>query len=88
MHACQLLTSHSPDDLVRHVPDVFYGERLEIVFLEEIIGAEAKQFKGNTNVAVVVKPVQYVYTSTKEEQRYSRCKLGFLCGKFRKYFHM
>jgi len=66
---CQLLTSHSPDDLVRHGPDVFYGEWLEIVFLEVIIGAEAKQFKGNTNVAVVVKPVQYVDTRTKVEER-------------------
>lgn len=47
------------------MPDVFYGEWLEIVFLEEIIGAEAKQLKGNTNMAVVVKRVQYVYTSTR-----------------------
>lgn len=47
------------------MPDVFYGERLEVVFLQEIIGAEAKQFKGNTNVAMVVKPVQDVYTRTR-----------------------
>lgn len=77
---CPLLTSHSLDDLVRHVPDVFYGERLEVVFLEEIIGAEAEQLKGDTNVAVVIEPVQHVHTSTKGEERYSR--LSFLRGKF------
>lgn len=65
-----LLTLHSSDDLVCHVPDVFYGERLEVVFLEEIVGAEAKQLKGDTNVAVVVKPVQHVHTSTEGEERY------------------
>lgn len=65
---CPLLTSHSLDDLVCHVPDVFNRERLEVVFLEEIIGAEAKQLKGNTNVAVVVKPVQHLNTSTKGEE--------------------
>lgn len=64
-----------------HVPDVFYRERLEVVFLEEIIGAEAKQLKGDTNVAVVLKPVQHLHTSTLEEM-YSRSKVSFLCGKF------
>lgn len=54
-----LLTLYGSEDLVRHVPDVFYRERLEVVFLEEIIGAEAKQLKGDTNVAVVLKPVQH-----------------------------
>lgn len=62
---CPLLTSHSLDDLVCHVPDMLYGERLEVVFLEEIIGAEAEQLKGDTNVAVIIEPVQHVYTSTK-----------------------
>lgn len=65
-----------------HVPDVFYRERLEVVFLEEIIGAEAKQLKGDTNVAVVLKPVQHLHTSTLEEEMYSRSKVSFLCGKF------
>lgn len=73
---------HCSDDLECHVPDMFYGERLEVVFLEEIIGAETKQLKGDTNVAVVVKPVQHVHTSTKGEERYSRYKVSFLHGKF------
>ncbi len=67
-HVCLLLTSHSSDDLVRHMPDVFYGKGLEVVFLEEIIGAEAKQLKGNTDVAMVVKPVQHLHTSTEERK--------------------
>lgn len=50
------------------MPDVFYGERLEVVFLKEIVGAEAEQLKGDTDMAMVVEPVQYVYTSTKEER--------------------
>lgn len=73
---CPSLTSHSSDDLVRHGPDVFNGERLEIVLLEVIVGAEAEQLKGNTNVAVVVKPLQYVYASTREEER--TCRVSFL----------
>lgn len=84
MYACVfLLTSHCFDDLVGHVPDVLYGERLEVVFLEEIVGAEAKQLKGNTYVTVVVKPVQHVHTSTKGEEGRGRCKVSFLlvCDK-------
>lgn len=60
------------------MPDVFYGERLEIVLLKEIIGAEAKQLKGNTNVAMVFKPVQHLHTSALEKERYSRTKVSFL----------
>ena len=52
-----LLTFHALNDLVGHVPDVFNRERQEVVFLEEIIRAEAKQLKGNTHVTMVVKPV-------------------------------
>lgn len=66
---CLVLTSNSSDDLVCHVSDMFNGERLEVVLLEEIIGAEAKQLKGNANVTMVVKPVQHVHTCTKGEER-------------------
>ena len=62
------------------MPDVFYGERLEVVFLEEIVGAEAEQLEGDTDVTVIVEPVQYVYTSTTEE-RERRCNVSFSCGK-------
>lgn len=54
---CPLLTSHSLDDLVRHVPDLFDWKGLKVILLEEIVGAEAEQLKGDTDVAVVVKPV-------------------------------
>lgn len=63
------LTSHSSDDLVRHVPDVFDRKRLKVVLLEEIIGAQTKQLKSNTYMAMVVKPVQHVYTSTKAGEK-------------------
>lgn len=63
MARVHLLTSNSSYDLVRHVPDVFDGKRLEIVLLQEIISTEAKQLKCNTNVSMVVKPVQHAYTS-------------------------
>lgn len=66
---CLLLTLHSLDDPVRHVPDLFYRERLKVVFLEEIICAEPKQLKHNRNVAMVVKPVQDLHTSTSEKER-------------------
>lgn len=65
---CGLLTSHSPDDLVRHMSDVFYWERLEVVLFEEIVGAQAKQLKGDADVAVEVKPVQHLHTSTWEKE--------------------
>lgn len=68
VHTGAVLTSHSSDYLVRHVPDVIDGKRLEVVLFEEIIGAEAQQLKGNANVAVVVEPVQHVNTSTEERK--------------------
>lgn len=80
-----LLTLHSSDDLVCHVPDLFNGKRLKVVFLEEIIGAEAEQLKGNTYVAVVIKPVQDLHTSTLEKkkvlhkQSLAYCAANFLC---------
>lgn len=77
MHVCLVLTSNRSDDLVSHVSDVFNGERLEVILLEEIIGAEAKQLKGDTNVAMVVKPVQHVHTCTKGEERCNTCKVRF-----------
>lgn len=58
-----LLTLHSSNNLVGHVSDVVNGERLEVVFLEEIVCAEPKQLKSNTNVTVKVKPVQHMNTS-------------------------
>lgn len=64
-----LLTSNSSDDLVGHVSDLLYGERLEVVLLEEIICTEAKQLKGYTNVAMIVKPVQHAHTRTEREER-------------------
>lgn len=64
-----VLTSHSADDLVRHVPDVFDWKRLEVVLLEEIIGAQTKQFKRDAYMAMVVKPVQHVYTSPKAGEK-------------------
>lgn len=81
-----LLTSHCSDDLVGHVPDVLYRERLEVVFFEEIVGAEAKQLKGNTYVTVVVKPVQHVHTSTKGEESHCWCKVSFLLGRLNTFF--
>lgn len=69
VQVCPVLTSNCSDDLVGHVTDVFNGERLEIVFLEKIIGAEAKELKSDTNVAMVFKPVQHVHTCTKGEER-------------------
>lgn len=64
-----LLTSHGSNDLVRHVPDVIYRERLEVVLFEEIVGAEAKQLEGNANMAVVIKRVQHVNTRARREER-------------------
>lgn len=49
--------------------DVFYWERLEVVLFEEIVGAQAKQLKGDADVAVEVKPVQHLHTSTWEKGR-------------------
>lgn len=65
---CHLLTAHCSDNLVCHVPDVFHRKRLEIVFLEEIVGAEAKKLKGNTNMAAKVKPVQHVHTRAAQKK--------------------
>lgn len=59
-----LLTFYSSDDLVSHMPDLLNGERLEVVFLQEIVCAESKQLKSNTDVAVIVKPVQHTDTRT------------------------
>lgn len=59
---CPSLTSHSLDDLVRHVPDLFDWKWLKVILLQEIVGAEAEQLKGDTDVAVVVKPVQDLHT--------------------------
>lgn len=70
MYLCVLLTSNCSDDLVCHVSDVFNGERLKVVFLEEVISAEAKQLKSNTNMTMVVKPVQHVYTCTEKKKRW------------------
>lgn len=67
-----LLTAHCSDNLVCHVPDVFHRKRLEIVFLEEIVGAEAKKLKGNTNMAAKVKPVQHMHT--RAAQKKCNCK--------------
>lgn len=69
MHVCvhkqwMLLTFHSSNDLVSHMPDLFNRKRLEVVLLQEIICAEAKQLKSDTNVTVVVKPVQHMDTGT------------------------
>lgn len=50
------------------MPDVFHRKRLEIVFLEEIIGAEAKKLEGNTNMAAEVKPVQHMHTRAAEKK--------------------
>lgn len=69
---CHLLTAHCSDNLVCHVPDVFHRKRLEIVFLEEIVGAEAKKLKGNTNMAAKVKPVQHMHT--RAAQKKCNCK--------------
>lgn len=49
---------------------------MEIIFLEEIIGAEAKELKGNTNMAAKVKPVQHMHTRAVEK------KLNFKYEKF------
>ena len=65
MNMCLLLTSNSSDGLVWHASDVFNGKRLEVVLLEKIISAEAKQLKGDTNMAMVVKPVQHLHTPTR-----------------------
>lgn len=54
------------------MPDVFDGERLEVVLLEEIVRAKAKQLKGNTNVTVKVEPVQHAHTRTNEEEKQSK----------------
>lgn len=49
--------------LIGHFPYVLNGERNEVVLLEEIIGTEAEQLKGDADVPVVVEPVQHVNTS-------------------------
>lgn len=67
------------------MPDVIYWERLEVVLLEEIIGAEAKQLKGDTNMAVVIKPVQHAHTRTSEEERERECKVTY---PIRHYKHL
>lgn len=64
---CPLLTSHSLDDLVCHVSDLFDWKWLKVILLKEIISAEAEQLKGDTDVAVVVKPVKNLDTRPWEQ---------------------
>lgn len=47
---------------------MFYGERLEVVLLKEVIGTEPQQLKRYTHVTVVVEPVQHPHTSTETEE--------------------
>lgn len=53
---------HSSNDLVSHMPDLFNRKRLEVVLLQEIVCAEAKQLKSDANVTVIVEPVQHTDT--------------------------
>lgn len=64
---CLLLTSHSLDDLVRHVSDLFDWKWLKVILLKEIVSAEAEQLKGNADVAVVVKPIENLHTRPGEQ---------------------
>ena len=67
LSACDaVLTSDGPDDAVGHVLDVLDGERLEVVLLEEVVGAEAQQLEGDAHVSVVVEPVQHAHTRTED----------------------
>lgn len=58
---------YSLDDLVRHVPDLLHGKRLKVILLQEVVGAEAEQLKDDTDVSMVVEPLQDLHTSTWEQ---------------------
>ena len=57
-----VLTADSLDGLIGYVSDVLYGERLEAVLLQEVVGAQSQQLQHDAHVTVVVEPVQHPHT--------------------------
>lgn len=58
------LTADSVADLEGHVSDLVNGIRQEVVFFQEVKGAERQQLKRDAHVAVVVKPIEHLHTVT------------------------
>lgn len=50
------LTGNAGEELPSKVLDMPSGERLEVVFFEEVINAEAEQLRDDANVVAKVEP--------------------------------
>lgn len=55
------LTADGVADLLRHVSDLVYRIRQEVVCLQEVEGADRQQLKRDAHVSAEIKPVEHLH---------------------------